>query len=95
MLLGVIPIICFGILGIFWRKIAKEQEKNLDTSGSYAAHIGLLRRNIGNPCHDVNLHHGVAKLHCGEGLRRGVAIVHNEQISDFCFRTPRIRTPIV
>ena len=44
---------------------------------------------------------GVAKLHRGEGLRRsvvvlccGVDIVHNEQFSDFCFRTPRIRTPI-
>ena len=88
-------MICLGFWGYFGEKSQKSKKKNLGTSGSYAAQIGLLRRNIGNPCHDVNLHHGVAKLHCGEGLRRGVATVHNEQISDFCFRTPCIRTPIV
>ena len=39
--------------------------------------------------------HGVASLRRGEVLRRSVATVHSEQISDFCFRTPRISTPIV
>ena len=45
---------------------------------------------------------GVAKLCLDEGLRRNVVVlrrdvdtIHNEQFSDFCFRTPCIHTPIV
>ena len=41
MLLGVIPMICFGILRIFREKLQKSKKKkeleNLGISGSYAA----------------------------------------------------------
>ena len=44
---------CFRILGLFWRKIAKVQKlENLGT-------IGLIRCNVGNPRHDVDLRQGV------------------------------------
>ena len=103
MILRVIPMICFGFFEDFWRKITKKKTRK-------SRHIGLLRRSIGKPCRGVDLRcrvgclttarpkcqngtprvrHGVAKLHCG------VATVHSEQISDFCFRTPRICTSIV
>ena len=49
MLLGVILMYCFGILGGFWRKIAKVQK--LENLGI----IVLLRRSVGNPCHGVDL----------------------------------------
>ena len=72
--------------------------------------IGLLRRSVGNPRRGIDLCQGVryvtaVRPRCQNGtprvrhdvalLRRGVAIVHNEKFLDFCFRTPRIRTPIV
>ena len=44
---------CFGILGLFWRKIAKV--KKLENLGI----IWLLRRNIGNPRRDVDLCQGM------------------------------------
>ena len=50
MLLGVIPKFCFGILGLFWRKIAKVQK--LENLGI----IGLLRCSVGNPRCGVDLH---------------------------------------
>ena len=87
-------MICFRILGIFCRKIAKEQEKK-------SGHIG--RRKVGNPRRGVNLRRNVgclamARLRGQNGtprVRHGVATVHREQISDFCYRTPHIHTPIV
>ena len=42
MLLGVIPIICCGILRIFGEKLQKSKNWK-------SRHIGLLRRRVGNP----------------------------------------------
>ena len=73
-------------------------------------HFGFLHRSVGNPRRDIALRRSVGCLaavmprgqngtprvrHDVEVLRRSVATVHSEQISYFCFRTPRIRTPIV
>ena len=83
-------MICFGFLGIFGEKLKK-------TKLEKSAHIGLLCHIVGclaaaRPrCQNdtPRVRHGVEKL------RRGVATVHNEQSLNFCFQTPRIRTPIV
>ena len=56
------------------------------------ANFGVLRRGIGIPHSSVGPHHGMAVeeactslgLRCDEGLRRGVATVHNMEISVFC-----------
>ena len=72
-------------------------------TGNLGKKIGLLRRSVGNPHHGVDLHHSVGCPRRGEvggqngthQVRHGVATIHDEQILDFCFRTPRIRTPIV
>ena len=51
---------CFGIFGLFWRKIAKVQKlRNLGI-------IGLLRCSIGNPRRGVDLHQGVGYPRRGE-----------------------------
>ena len=63
----------------------------------------MIRRNVGclaaarprGQNGTPRVRHNIAKLRHSEGLRRNVATVHSEQISDFCFRTPRIRTLIV
>ena len=60
MLLGVILMYCFGILGGFWRKIAKVQK--LENLGI----IVLLRRSVGNPCHGVDLLQSVGYPHRSE-----------------------------
>ena len=100
---------CFEILRIFGEKSQKSKLKNLGTSGSPCCGVDL-RRSVGclaaaRPrCQNGSprVRHGVAKLRRGKGLHRSVAVlrhsvdtVHNEQILNFCFRTPRIRTPIV
>ena len=99
---------CFEILRIFGEKSQKSKLENLGTSGSPRCDVDL-RRSVGclaaaRPRCQIGtprVRHGVAKLRRGEGLLRrvvvllhNVATVHNEQISDFCFQTPRIRTPI-
>ena len=56
MLLGVIPMFCFGILG----KIAKVQKmENLGI-------IGLLRHSVGNPRRVIDLRQGVGYPRRGE-----------------------------
>ena len=81
MLLGVIPMFCFGILR---RKLQKGGTlENLGKMGSYAKTWDTL---------------AATRPRCQNGtpwVRRGVAAVHSEQFLDFCFRTPRILTPIV
>ena len=76
-------MICFRYLGIFGEKLQKTKKK--------PGHIGLLLRRVGClvAARPRFLHRSIAEL-C-----RGVATVHSEQISDFCFRTPHICTPIV
>ena len=89
-------MICFEIFGIFGKKIAKSQKKNLGKNG-------LLRCSVRNPRRSIALRYSLgylaaARPRCQIGtsrVRHGVATVHREQISDFCFRTPRIRAPIV
>ena len=85
--------------------MAKRQKKK-----KISGHIGLLRRNVGNQRRSVGCltvarprcQNGTPWVRHGEGLRRSVVVlrlnlasIHSEQILDFCFRTPRIRTPIV
>ena len=53
MLLGVIPMFCFGILSDFWRKWKKGGK--LENLGF----IGLLCHNVGNPRRGVDLCQGV------------------------------------
>ena len=55
MLLGVIPMICFGFLRILGEK---SQNNNWKKSG----HIGLLRRSVGNPRRGVDLRRSVGCL---------------------------------
>ena len=52
MLLGVIPMFCFGFLRIFIEKYQKSKRENLDKHG-------LLCRSVGNPRCGVSLHHSV------------------------------------
>ena len=52
MLLGMIPMICFGILRIF-------REKNRKRANWKSGHIWLLRRSVGNPRCEVDLSRGV------------------------------------
>ena len=91
MSLGVISRVSFGFWGDFWKKIAKrENQKNLGKTGSYAtAWDASPWRGRGAQKGTPRVGHDVATL------PRSVATVHSEQISDFCFRTPRIRTSIV
>ena len=98
MLLGVIPIICFGIFRIFGEK--SQKTKNLKSG-----QIGLLHHSVGNPRRDIDLRqgvgcrvatrlrcqngtprvcHGVAKLHHSVAvLRRIVATVHSDKFFNF------------
>ena len=77
-------MICFEILRIFGEKSQKSKDENrAPTSQSREP----------TPRHRPTPQHGIPGH--DEGLRRGVAIVHSEQISDFCFQTPCIRTPVV
>ena len=65
MLLGVIPMFCFGILEKN-RKIAEVQKmENLGI-------IGLLRRSVGNPRRDIDLCQGVGYPRRGVDLCQGV-----------------------
>ena len=104
MLLGLIPMFCFGILRIYGGN--RKKKGKLENMGI----IGLLRHSVGNPRRGVDLCQGMeyliaARLRCQNGtpqvhhgvalLLRSIATVNNKQILDFCFRTPRIRTPIV
>ena len=57
MLLGVISMFCFGILGIFGGNFKKEENRKIWDK------IGLLRRNVGNPCRGVDLRQGVGHPH--------------------------------
>ena len=104
MSLGVIPMICFRVLRILGEK---SQKSKLEKK---TGHIGLLRCSAGNSHRSVDLSLNVGCLavvrprgqngtpwvrHEVAKLRRIIATVHSEQISGFCFRTPRIHTPIV
>ena len=74
---------CFEILRIF-------REKSRKSKIWKSGHFGLLRRSVGCLA--------AARLRCQNGtprVRHGLPTVHREQISDFCFRKPRICTPIV
>ena len=71
---------CFEVLRIFGEK--SQKNKNWKSW-----HIGLLRRNVGNPCRGVNLRQGVgclaaARQRCQNGtprVRHDVAVLrHNE-----------------
>ena len=102
--LGVISRVSFGFWGDFWRKIAKrENQKNLGSrSVGNPRHDVALRRSVGclvaaRP-RGPNWHPSSTSPRRPRRsitvLRRGVATVHSGQILDFCFRKPRIRTPI-
>ena len=67
MLLGVIPMICFRILGIFGEKMQKSKKEiwahrvPTPRAKRKSGHIGFLRRSVGNPCRGVgNPRRGVA-----------------------------------
>ena len=98
---------CFEVLGIFGEKSQKRKEKNMGTSGSYAA--AWVRRSVGNPRRGIDLCRRVgclttARPRCQFGiawvchgisfLHYGVDTVHSEKVFGFLFRTPHIRTPI-
>ena len=77
---------CFEILSNFWRK---SQKGEIGKSSIF----GFLRHSVGCPLRGEA---GVPKWHPSGTLQRsGVDIVHREQIFYLCFRTPRVRTPIV
>ena len=83
---------CFEILRIFGEKLQNSKAGNLGISGYPHCSIDLRccvgclastrpRGQNGIP----QVRHGVEKLRRNEVLRCNVAIVHNEQILDFCF----------
>ena len=87
---------CFENLWIFGENRKNEKLENLAFSGSYAAAWDASpRRGRGAKNGTPRLHHGLAMLRFSKGLRRSIPTVHSELISNFCFRTPCIRTPIV
>ena len=101
--LGVISRVSFGFWGDFWRKIEKREVRKIWAKRAPTPQ----RREPMLRCRPTP-QHGMPRL--GEvevpkraplgyasanGLRRSVDTVHSEHISDFCFRTPCIRTPIV
>ena len=59
MLLGVIPMFCFGIL-----RILEKNRKSAKTRKS--GHIRPLRRSVGNPCRSIDLFQGVGYPCCYE-----------------------------
>ena len=94
MLLGVIPMICFGILKIFGEK--SQKRKTIGKSG----HIRLIHHSVGNPRRSINLHQDVGYLaatrpRCQNGtprvhrgvvvLCRGVAPIHSNKFFDFVY----------
>ena len=87
-------MICFGILEK--KKSQKRKTENLGKTGSYAlVWDALLRRGRGAKIGTLRVRHDEGLRRSVAVLRRRVATIHSEHISDFCFRTPRICTPIV